>query len=194
MSLTNLSLYVPGGTPQANTILLMPKLQNRFRVTFTFTDGALVTGNVKSVTRPTLAFDPVVLDVYNSRINIPGKHTWNPITIVIRDVVSNGVIGTLDNQVQKQINMAQQSTPLSAASFKFLTTIETLDGTNVTAPNSIDTWKLAGCYIENIEYGNNDYSSSDTVDISVTLKYDNAINERNTVDQTGVNINSTGGE
>jgi hypothetical protein len=190
--LTNLSLPISGSGGSTNTILLMPKLQNRFRVTFNIGDKEFITGNVKTVTRPSLAFDPITLDVYNSRIYIPGKHTWNPITVVIRDVVSNSVINALNSQIEKQINMTQQTTPLSAAFFKFATKIETLDGTNGSEPNVLDTWKLAGCYIENIEYGNNDYSTAETVDISVTLKYDNAVNEPK--DPTTSEIQSTAGD
>lgn len=169
--LTNMSVPVEGG----NTPLLMPKLQNRFRVTFDgLDDGNLVTGNVVSVTRPTLTFDDVTLEVYNSRVKLPGKHAWSDVTLVIRDDISGNVVKQLDRQLNKQIDMAAQSTARSGSLFKFNTKIETLDGSNGSSVNSIDTWVLSGSFIQNIEYGNNDYSTSDAVQISVTIRYDSA--------------------
>ena len=66
-----------------NTTTIMPKLQYRFRVTF-IGDGfsATPTRSVISVSRPGLTHDEVLIDAYNSRINLAGKHTWDPITSV----------------------------------------------------------------------------------------------------------------
>lgn len=169
--LTNMS--VP--TQDGNNLTLMPKLQNRFRVLFNFSNNtSVVTGNVKSIVRPTLSFDEVTVDVYNSRIKMPGKHIWNDIEIVLRDDVSSEAIKSLENQVNRQIDMATQSAQRAASAFKFTTYIDTLDGTNGQEPFVLDRWELVGSYIQSINYGNNDYSSSDTVDITVTLRYDSA--------------------
>lgn len=174
--LTNLSVPIEGGTPQ-NTITLMPKLQNRFRVTFNFESGSIVTGNVVSVARPTLAFDPVTIETYNSRIYMPGKHTWQTIDIVIRDDVGSKTVRAIDRQLNNQIDMANQSAAKSASAFKFTTKIETLDGSNGTTlgnTNILDAWVLGGAYFESVAYGNNDYATSDAVTITITLKFDNA--------------------
>lgn len=174
--LTNLSVPIEGGTPQ-NTITLMPKLQNRFRVTFNFESGSIVTGNVVSVGRPTLSFDPVTIETYNSRIYMPGKHTWSTIDIVIRDDVGSKSVKAIDRQLNNQIDMANQSTAKSASAFKFTTKIETLDGSNGTTlgnNNILDSWILGGAYFENVAYGSNDYATSEAVTITITLKYDNA--------------------
>lgn len=179
MAIQNLiNMSVP--TEARSGVLLMPKLQNRFRVSFLFDTGRYITGNTVSVTRPTLSFDPVTLEVYNSRVYIPGKHTWNTVEIVMRDTVTNQTVKEIEKQLTRQIDMATQSVQRSAATFKFETTIETLDGSNpiggnLSPENILDTWSLLGCYIENVAYGNNDYASSEPVTITVTLKYDNAI-------------------
>lgn len=179
MAIQNLiNMSVP--TDTRTGALLMPKLQNRFRVSFDFDTGRFITGNAVSVTRPTLSFDPVTLEVYNSRVYIPGKHTWNTVEIVMRDTVSNQTVKKIEEQLTRQIDMATQSVQRSASSFKFQTHIETLDGTNpvggnVASTSILDKWILVGCYIENVAYGNNDYSSSEPVTITVTVKYDNAI-------------------
>lgn len=162
-------------TQDGNELTLMPKLQNRFRVLFNFSaNTSVVTGNVKTITRPELTFDEVILDVYNSKIKMPGKHSWNDVTLVLRDDVSSEAVKSLEAQINRQIDMATQSRARSASSFKFTTVIDTLDGTNGSEPVVLDRWELVGSFISSINYGNNDYSTSDTVDISVTLRYDSA--------------------
>jgi len=195
MAVQNLiNMSVP--TDNRSGALLMPKLQNRFRVTFQYDSDRFITGNVVSVTRPTLSFDPVTLEVYNSRVYIPGKHTWNTVEIVMRDTVSNQTVKKIEEQLSRQIDMATQSVQRSAAAFKFKTIIENLDGMNpiggnISAENILDTWTLLGCYIENVAYGNNDYASSEPVTITVTLKYDNALHSHsNKLDNlSGENFN-----
>ena len=193
MAVQNLiNMSVP--TDARTGALLMPKLQNRFRVSFDFDTGRFVTGNAVSVTRPTLSFDPVTLEVYNSRVYIPGKHTWNTVEIVVRDTVSNQTVKKIEEQLTRQIDMATQSVQRSASSFKFKTTIETLDGSNpiggtVPSTSILDRWTLLGCYIENVAYGNNDYASSDPVLITVTLKYDTAIHAHGN-DTDGLSVNN----
>jgi len=190
----------------------MPKLQNRFRVIFGFPNATIITGNVVSATRPTISFDPVILEVYNSRVHIPGKHTWSTVDIVIRDTVDSSTVKAIDAQISRQIDMATQSVKRAASAFKFTTNIQVLDGSNgaasgggvsaLTGASSIlDQWVLHGAYIENVAYGSNDYATSDPILITVTLKYDTAQhfangNETDDALSTGFvqtdEINSTG--
>jgi hypothetical protein len=48
-----------------------------------------------------------------------------------------------------------------------------LDGGNP-APGVLDTFELAGCYINNIQYGDMDYANSSQVQMTVSIRYDNA--------------------
>ena len=194
MAIQNLiNMSVPDSTKR--TGLLMPKLQNRFRVTFIYDSERFITGNVVSVTRPTLSFDPVPLEVYNSRVYIPGKHTWNNVEVVIRDTVDSKAVKEIEKQLSRQIDMATQSVQRAAQSFKFTSTIETLDGSNPingTMPSAsiLDTWILYGCYFENVAYGNNDYSSSVPITITVTLKYDSAEHQSGEDSSDGLSVDN----
>jgi len=157
-----------------NTTTIMPKLQYRFRVTF-IGDGfsATPTRSVISVGRPSLTHDEILIDAYNSRINLAGKHTWDPITVVIRDDVDSAVLRELNNQLNRQVDFANQSSPRAGSGYKFQMKIETLDGANPT-PGILDTFELAGCYINNIQYGEMAYASSEQVQVNVSIRYDNA--------------------
>jgi hypothetical protein len=167
--LTNLGVPTTGGVAQQT---LMPKLQYRFRVTFGFDTSEIVTSNVMSVTRPTFSHEEVVVDVYNSKIYVAGKHTWDPVTITMRDDVNNNVITSLNNQLNYQIDMADQSAPLAGGQYKFSMKIETLDGGNAGA-TSLDTWTLGGCFLQNVAYGESNYATSDAQSITCTVRYDN---------------------
>jgi len=180
--MANLTKFgVPIGGASSTTPLLMPKLQYRFRVTFTQLGGAntadTVTHQVVSVTRPTLTHEEVTLDVYNSRIFLAGKHTWEPVTIVVRDDISNNVITAVDKQMQNQIDHHNQSAPIAGAQYKFSTLIDTLDGANGddVAPKILDSWSLGGCWITSTAYNESAYATSDAMTINMTIRYDNAI-------------------
>ena len=158
---------------------LMPKLQYRFRVTFTNlggVDGKTVSRNVISVGRPGLSHDDVTVDVYNSKIRLAGKHTWEDITLTLRDDVDSEVIKAIGSQMSKQVDHAGQSSAKAGGGYKFSLKIETLDGGNDGEETVLDTWELAGCFIPTVAYGELNYATSDQVQVTVTVRYDNASN------------------
>jgi len=166
---------VPGGTPGQ---LVQPKLSYRFRVRLNgFGDGvqtADITSQVVSMTRPSLTHDDVTVDVYNSRIFLAGKHTWDPITLTVRDDVQGGVARAIAAQLQRQVDHANQAGAKAGQGYKFGMSIENLDGNNGSQEVVLDSWELAGCYIQNVNYGENNYSTSDPLQITIAIKYDNA--------------------
>lgn len=181
--LTNFGVPVSG----ESGVTLMPKLQYRFRVTFSNLGGSSkatsITRNVVSVTRPALDHEDVTIDTYNSKIRLAGKHTWQDITLVIRDDVDSEVIKELGKQLNKQVDHADQSTAMAGIDYKFGMMIETLDGGNGDGENVIDSWELVGCFIPSIQYGDLNYATSEAVQVTVTIRYDNASNMVGGTDQ-----------
>jgi len=175
---------VPGGS---DGVLVQPKLAYRFRVVLSLFGGGSVedeslelTSQVISVSRPSLTHDDVVIDVYNSRLFLAGKHTWDPVTLTVRDDVTGKVAKAIGAQLQNQIDHANQSGLNAGTNYKFAMAIENLDGSQ---PGTVlDRWELGGCYIQNVNYGENNYSTSDALQITLTIKYDNA---QHTLDQQG---------
>ena len=183
MAISSLSRFtVPLASDQsANSQgLLMPKLKYRFRVSLeNFGAGSPVvelTKQVIDVTRPNVNFESIALDVYNSKIYYAGKHTWQPITITIRDDVNNSVNKLCGEQLQKQFDFFEQSSAASGIDYKFKGRIEILDGGNgANAPGVLETFELVGCFIQDINYNQLSYSDSNPVDIQLQVQYDNAI-------------------
>jgi hypothetical protein len=166
------------GVPTTGTnAMVMPKLQYRFRVNlydFGRNNGSTVamTQNVVSVTRPSLTHDEVTLDAYNSRAYLAGKHTWEPVTLTLRDDINGTVTKSVASQLQKQLNQGLQSAPTAGRDYKFGMVIEQLDGSQPGLV--IESWSLNGCFIQNVNYGENNYATSDVMQITLQIRYDAA--------------------
>ena len=183
MSVSSLSKFtVPLASDQSASAqgLLMPKLKYRFRVSFenfgVSTPRSELTKQVIDFTRPAVTFEDVPIDIYNSKVYIQGKHTWDPTTVYLRDDASGEVAKLVGEQTQKQFDMMEQSSAASGIDFKFITRCEVLDGGNgASAPNVLETWELYGCFISNVNYGDLNYSSSEAATIALTIRFDNAV-------------------
>ena len=183
MAISTLSKFtVPLANDQSSASqgLLMPKLQYRFRVILenfgVSTPRSELTKQVIDASRPNLTFDNITLDVYNSKVYMAGKHTWDPITITVRDDVNNAVTKLVGEQVQKQFDFFEQASAVSGIDYKFTTRVEMLDGGNgATTPNVLETFELYGAYIESVNYNTLAYATSDPATITMNIRYDNAI-------------------
>ena len=163
---------VDGGS---SGVRVQPKLSYRFRVLlneFGSGENLELTSQVVSVSRPSLTHDDVIIDVYNSRINLAGKHTWDAITLTVRDDVTGLVARAIAAQMQKQVDHANQSSTKAGGGYKFGMAIQNLDGGQ--PAEILDAWQLVGCYIQNVNYGENNYATSDALQITIAIKYDNA--------------------
>ena len=183
MSVSSLTrLTVPLASDQSNPSqgLLMPKLKYRFRVVFenlgVSTPRSELTKQVVDFKRPSVNFDPIDLDIYNSRVRLAGKHTWDDVTATFRDDASNAVARLLGEQLQKQFDFMEQASASSGIDYKFTTRCEMLDGGNGKfEPVVLETWELYGCYISAIDYQELNYSESSDQRIQITMRFDNAV-------------------
>lgn len=184
MPITTLqNISVPTEGAGSNSSLLMPKLQYRFRVlldNFGTTGGPdgtrEVSRQVVDVTRPNVSFEQMTIEAYNSRTYLAGKHTWEPITLTLREDANNNVQKVVGQQLQKQFDFFEQSSAVSSGSYKFQTRIEILDGGNgANGANVIDRFQLVGCYIESANYNTLAYATNEAVTTTLAIRYDNAI-------------------
>jgi hypothetical protein len=174
------NMTVASDNAGGNQGLLMPKLQYRFRVLFlNFGVGASTTELTKQVidiNRPTPTFAEITLPVYNSTLYLAGKHSWNELTVNIRDDAQNAVARLVGQQLQKQMDFVEQASAATGQDYKFQTNIEILDGGNGTAvPQVLETWECYGCFLKTATYGSLNYTNSEAVTIQLAIRYDNAI-------------------
>ena len=179
-TLSKITVPLASDTSSSTQGLLMPKLQYRFRVTLenfgVSTPTTELTKQVIDVTRPVVNFEEIEIPVYNSRAYLAGKHAWDPITLNLREDVNNNVQKLVGEQLQKQFDFFEQSGAASGIDYKFVTRIEILDGGNgANTPNVLDTFELYGCFIQNANYNSLAYSANEPVTVSLSIRYDNAI-------------------
>jgi len=156
---------------------LMPKLKYRFRVTllgFGVAAATELTKQVQDVTRPKVSFEEMTLDVYNSKVKLAGRYTLENITLTLRDDASGQVQKMVGQQIQKQFDFMEQASARSGIDYKFTTRIEVLDGGNgALVPNTLETFELYGCFLQNADYGDANYSTNEHMTVALTIAFDN---------------------
>jgi len=157
----------------------MPKLKYRFRATFdnfgVSNPTTELTKQVVDIKRPNVNFNPITIDVYNSKVYLQGKPEWQETTINFRDDATGSVSKLVGEQIQKQFDFLEQASAPSGVNYKFSLTFEMLDGGNgVTTVNVLEAWQLEGCFLSSVDYGDMAYNSSDPVQIACNIKFDNA--------------------
>lgn len=179
MSITSLSKISVFPADGANSAMLMPKLKYRFRVTMLNFGASLSTEFTKQVidvARPTVNFEEIEVPIYNSRVYLAGRHSWEAITLNVRDDASGNIQKLVGEQLQKQFDFMEQASAASGVDYKFTTRIEILDGGNgAAAPQILETFELYGCFVQNANYNDLNYSSNEAVTISLSIRYDNAV-------------------
>jgi hypothetical protein len=186
MAITSLNNYsIKPGADVANQALLMPKLKYRFRVIllgFGVEASTELTKQVQDVTRPKVAFEEMTLDVYNSKVKLAGRYSWENITLTLRDDASGNVTRLVGQQVQKQFDFMEQASARSGIDYKFTTRIEILDGGNgASNPEVLETFELYGCFLQNTDYGELGYGTNEHATVALTIVYDNAIHSAGTI-------------
>lgn len=121
-----------------NRTMSQPKIKHKFRVVVygfgtDIDEKDYLAMNVDEVDRPSVEFETFQLQYFNSNTNYFGKHSWKPITLVIRDSVDNLAAKGIYRQLQKQLDFHRRISDRNqqqTASYKFRMMIETTGGAN----------------------------------------------------------------
>lgn len=179
-SLTRMTVPLASDQSSPTQGLLMPKLKYRFRVTLenfgVSTPRTELTKQVVDFTRPSVSFEDITIDLYNSKMRLAGKHSWEDLTLNLRDDASGQVQRLVGEQLQKQLDFFEQASARSGGDYKFLTRCEILDGGNgALTPTVLETWEMYGCFLQAANYNDLNYSSNEVVSIALTIRFDNAL-------------------
>jgi len=179
-SLTRFTVPLGGNQSATTQGMLMPKLQFRFRATFdnfgVSNPKTELTKQVLSFARPQVTMEPINIPVYNSMSYVAVRPTWNPCQVVLRDDAAGSVSRLVGEQIQKQFDFMEQASAASGIDYKFITKLEMLDGGNgQIEPVVLETWELYGCFLNDINYNEANYANNDAMTITMSIRYDNAI-------------------
>ena len=179
-SLTRMTVPLASDQSSSTQGLLMPKLKYRFRIIFenfgVSTPRTELTKQVIDFARPSVSFDDMTIDIYNSKVRLAGKHTWDDTTVNLRDDAGGNVAKLVGEQLQKQFDFMEMSSASSGIDYKFITRCEILDGGNgANEPTVLETWELYGCYLTSVNYNDLAYSDSAPVTMGLNIRFDNAL-------------------
>ena len=179
-SLTRMTVPLASDQSSSTQGLLMPKLKYRFRVIFenlgVSTPRSELTKQVIDFTRPSVSFDDMTIDIYNSKLRLAGKHSWEDVTVNLRDDAGGQVAKLVGEQLQKQMDFVEMASAASGIDYKFITKCQILDGGNgASEPTVLETWELYGCYLTSVNYNDLSYSESAPVQVTMGIRFDNAV-------------------
>ena len=143
-----------------------PKLKNRFIMQIDGINAYLI----KTINRPSLESDEVILEHMNTTRYVKGKSRWQPLDITLYDPV----VPSAAQQVHEWILLHHESvTGRDGYSdfYKKNITFNLLDPVGAV----IEEWELKGAYIQSANFGDLDFATSDPVEIALTLRYDYAV-------------------
>jgi len=171
-----------------------PRFKHKWAITFQNIAGdeEPLRTNAINASRPKMQFEEVVLDRYNSKVYVAGKHVFETIDIQFEDDINGGVTSALQEQLELQQNIIglNASPRLASAAagqdYKFAVRMDLLEGSTAI----VETWVIEGCFIQNIDYENVDYTTSETLKVTITLRFDHA---RQNINPDNVSGKATGG-
>ena len=125
---------------------------------------------VKTAKRPSIEFEEITLDHINVKRYIKGKGAWSAIDVTLYDPV----VPSAAQAVMEWIRLSHESVTGRDGYSDFYKKDVTF---NMLGPvgDVIEEWTLKGAWIKSAAFGDLDYSSSDPVEISVSMRYDYAI-------------------
>lgn len=172
------------GIAGIGTGVLHPKHKNRWRAFFSGLGGSLgasagvpndLSMQVVTWTRPSLSFEDIALDRYNTRAYVAGKHSFDYCQISVEDDVTNKAANAIQTQLERQQRLIGASGPwlnteATAFGYKFGMLLEMMDGNEAVT----ESWKYEGCFLQAVDWTDLDYSTAEKVMINLTVRFDHA--------------------
>ena len=143
-----------------------PKLKNRYLMQIDGIPAYLV----KTTNRPQVTFEEVELHHLNTKRWIKGKADWQAMQCTLYDPV----VPSASQAVMEWVRLSHESVTGRDGYSDFYKKDITFQ---VLGPvgDIVEEWKLKGAWVQDATFGDLDNSSSDPVEIQLTLRYDYAI-------------------
>ena len=143
-----------------------PKLKNRFIMQIDGINAYLI----KSMNRPSLESDEVVLEHMNVTRYVKGKSRWQPLEIMLYDPV----VPSAAQQVIEWIRLHHESVTGRDGYSDFYKK-EVKFSLLGPVGDTVESRTLVGTYIQSANFGDLAFEDSTPVEITCTLRYDYAI-------------------
>lgn len=124
---------------------------------------------LKTATRPQLAFEDTVIDFVNVKRYVAGKATWEPLTLTL----NAPIIPSAAQKVMEWVRLAFESDTgrMGYKTFYQKTfSLKMLDPAGAVC----EEWEIVNAWPLSFNMGELDYSVSDLVNITLTIRFDSA--------------------
>lgn len=124
----------------------------------------------KTSSRPQLTFDETVIDYINQKRYLSGKGTWAALNLSLYDPI----VPSAAQKVMEWVRLDWENVTgrMGYAQFyKKTINLKLLDGVGAV----VEDWELQGTWIQEANFNDLDYASSDPVEISLVLRFDQAL-------------------
>lgn len=125
---------------------------------------------LKTASRPQITFDETMIDWINTKRYVAGKASFNPITITMHDPIAPSAAQKVMNWVRVCYESVTGRAGY-AAQYKKDFALKLLDPAGAV----VELWDIVGAWVQDSNFGDLDYSTSDNVELTCTLRFDNAI-------------------
>lgn len=137
---------------------------------------------VKSVTKPSFTVNSENHKYLNHTFHYPGSVEWNEVSFVIVDTIDDDSNGTADlMKILEDSGYELPTTPQGPETLGTISkkkavqalgqiSIKTIDSEG----NNVESWVLNNAWVTNAEFGDLSYDSDELLNISVSVRYDNA--------------------
>lgn len=124
---------------------------------------------LKTAARPQATFEESVIDYINTKRYLAGKMAWNPISITLQDPIAPSAAQKVMDWVRLNYEPLVGRAGY-ATMYKKDFSLKMLDPQGAVA----ELWDITGAWPMDINFGELDYASSDTMEIQCQIRFDNA--------------------
>lgn len=127
---------------------------------------------LKTAARPQKTFEETVVDYINTKRYLAGKMAYSPLNITLQDPIAPSAA----QKVMQWVRLAYEViTGRSgyATQYKKDITLKMLDPQGAV----IEQWDLKGAWIQDTNFGDLDYASSDNAEVAIVVRFDAAIHQ-----------------
>lgn len=125
---------------------------------------------LKTASRPQVTFEETVIDYINTKRYVAGKGAYSPLNITLQDPIAPSAA----QKVMQWVRLAyevQTGRMGYATMYKKDFSLKMLDPQGAV----IEQWDVKGAWIQDVNFSDLDYASSDNAEISLVVRYDSAI-------------------
>ena len=151
---------------EMNPVKFQPKAKRQFILAIEGIDMYLV----KSAARPTFTTEEVTINWINTTRYIAGKTTFSPMAVTLHDPIAPSCA----QQVMEWIRTCYESVSGRSGFADFYKRdiqIKVLDPIGTV----VELWDIKGAWVTEANFNELTYEGSDSIEISLNIRYDNAV-------------------